>query len=193
MKTYWPPLDAGFEVIIQFIYSKPLQWVEDTIGRATCLPWFDDHDQWDRHIQIATFAGLAKKLGFPYDPLQHEQPGQVGKLWPLPIHSEQSNSEIEIIVNRGLYILWAVRAEELADTLPPEAALRQLQVMSEKLAFYYGSLNRVWRECQTEQVKEWATWLRCTQGGYDLASGTLTNDGREVAVMREIEMNGGAT
>lgn len=192
MKNHWPPLDAGFEVIIPHIFGKSLEWTDAVFERAASLPRSDDHDQWDRHIEIATFAGLAKKLGFPCDPLQHEQPVQVGKLWPLPINSEQSDSEIEIIVNRGLYILWALRVEELADTLPPEAALRQIQVMGEKLAYYYGSLNRVWRECQTEQVKEWATWLRCTHGGYDLASGALTDDGREVAAMRDIEINGGA-
>lgn len=193
MKTDWPQHDAGFEVITQHIFGKSLEWADAVFDRAECLPRSDDHDQWDRHIQIATFAGLAKKLGFPFDPLQHEQPGQLGKLWPLPIHSEQSNSEIEIIVNRGLYVLWAILTEELADTLPPEEALRQLQVIGEKLAYYYGSDNRVWRECQAEQVKEWAIWLRCTHGGYDLASGNLTDDGREVAAMREVDMNGGAT
>ena len=189
MKADWPPLDAGFEAINPFIYCKPLQWLEDTIGRATCLPRFDDHDWWDRHIPDASFAGLSKKLGLPFDPAQHEQPGQVGKLCALPINSDQSDSEIEIIVNRGLYVLWAVRAEELADSLPPDEALHEIQLMGEKLAHYYGSGNR---ECQAEQVIEWATWLKCTYGGFDMASGALTDEGREVAAMREFDMAGGA-
>jgi len=193
MKTDWSPLDAGIEVINPFIFGKPLQWLEYTIGRATCLPRFDDHDQWDRLIPMNTFAGLAKKLGFPCDPAQHGQPGQVGKLFPLPIQSDQSDSEIEIIVNRMLYVLWVVRAEELADSLPTDEALREVQLMSEKLVNYYGSGNLVWRECQAEQVTEWATWLKCTHGGFDMVSGLLTDEGREVAAMREFNMNGGAT
>jgi hypothetical protein len=192
MKTDWPPFDAGPESSIPFIFGKPLHWAEDIIGRATCLPRFDDHDQWDRYIQIATFARLAKKLCFPFDLTQNEQPGQVGKLWPLPIHSDQSDNEIEVIVNRGLYVLWLVRAEELADSLPTHEALREIQLMSEKLFQYYGSGNRVWRECQREQVTEWATWLKCTHGGFDMASGALTDEGGEVAAMREFDMNGGA-
>jgi len=192
MKNDWPQLDAGIESINSFISGKPLQWAEDIIGRAACLPRFDDHDQWDRHHPEATFAGLAKKLGFPFDLMQNEQPVQVGKLWPLPIHSDQSDSEIEIIINRGLYVLWVVRAEELADSLPPDEALRELQLMGEKLAHYFGSGNRVWRECPAEQVTEWATWLRCTHGGYDMTSGVLTDEGREVAAMREFNMTGGA-
>lgn len=192
MKADWPPLDAEFEAINPFIYGKPLQWLDDTIGRATCLPRFDEHDQWDRHIPIATFARLARKLGFPHDLAQHEQPGQVGKLWPLPIHSDQSDNEIEIIVNRGLYVLWAARADELADSLPPAEALREIQLMSEKLVHYYGRNNRVWLECQAEQVTKWATWLKCTHGGFDMASGALTDEGREIAAIREFDMNGGA-
>lgn len=192
MKNHWPPLDAGFEVIDTFIFDKPLQWLDDTIGRATCLPRFDDPNQWDRYNPETDFARLTKKFGFPSDLAQHEQPRQVGKLWPLSIHSDVSNCEDEIIVNRGLFVPWLVRANELADSLPPDEALRQIQVMGEKLAYYYGSNNRVLRECQTAQVKEWATWLRCTHGGYDLATGALTDDGREVAAMRDIEMNGGA-
>lgn len=192
MKTNWPPFDAGLEAIIPFIFGKPWPWAEDINGRAACLPRFDDHDQWNRHNPEATFAGLAKKTGLPHDLAQNEQPGQVGKLWALPIHSDQSDSEIEIVVNRWLYVMWAVRAEELADTLPPDEALRELQLMGEKLVHYFGSGNRVWRECQAEQIKEWATWLRCTHGGYDMASGVLTDEGREIATMREFDMIGGA-
>lgn len=192
MKRNWPPFDAGFEVINTFIFDEPLQWLEDTIGRATCLPRFDDHNQWDRYNPETDFARLTKKLGFPSNLAKHEQPGQLGKMFALAIHSDASNCEDEIIVNRELCVHWLVRANELADTLPPEKALREIQLMSEKLAYYYGSNNRVWRECQSEQVKEWAKWLRCTHGGYDLASGTLTDDGREVAAMRNFEMNGGA-
>lgn len=190
MKADWLQLNAGIDAIISFIFGRSMQWVDDTIGRTTCLPRFDNHDRWDRHIPIGTFAAFAKKLGFPCDFAQHEQPGQVGKMWPLPIHSDASNSEIEIIVNRGLYVLWAVRAEELADSLPSDEALRQLQLMAEKLVHYFGSGNRVWRECQAEQVKEWAIWLRCTHGCFDIASGALTDDGREIAVLREFNMNG---
>lgn len=189
MKTNWPQLDAGIEYINPFIFGKPLPWLEDTIGRATCLPQFDCHDWWDGHIPIGTFAALAKKLGFPCDPAQHDQPGQVGKLFLLPIHSDQSDSEIEIIVNRGLYVLWAARAEELADSLPPEEALREIRLMGEKLVHYYGSGNR---ERQAEDLIEWAKWLKCTHGGFDMSSGALTDEGREVAAMREFNMNGGA-
>ena len=192
MKTDWLSLDAGFGAIILFIFGKPLHWLEDTIERATCLPRFDDHDQWDSNIPINTFAGLAKKLGFPFDPTQNEQPGQVGKLFALLIHSDQSDNEIEIIVNRGLFVPWTVRAEELADSLPIDEALREIQLMSEKLVHYYGSDNRVWRERQAEQVTEWATWLKCTHGGFDMVSGVMTDEGREVAAMREFNMNGGA-
>jgi hypothetical protein len=192
MKTDRPPLDAGFETIIQFIFGKPLQWLDEAIGRATCLPRFDDHGQWDQHNPDATFAGLAEASGLPHDLAQHEQPGQVGKLFALPIHGDQSDSEIEIIVNRGLYVLWVTRAKELADSLPHVEALHEIQLMSEKLVHYYGSSNRVWRECQAEQVTEWATWLKCTHGGFDMVSGVMTDEGREVAAMREFNMNGGA-
>lgn len=188
MKTDGPPLDAGLEIIIPHIYGKPCQWADAIFERAACLPRFDDHDQWDKHDPKCTFAQLAQKLGFPFDPAQHEQPTQIGKMFPLPIHSDQSDCESEIIVNRGLYVLWAARADELADSLPPDEVLREIQLMSEKLVHYYGSGNRVW---QAEQVTEWATWLKCTHGGYDLASGVLTDDGREVAAMREFNMNGG--
>lgn len=189
MKADWPPLNAGFEAINPFIYGKPLQWLEDIIGRAAkCLPRFDDHDWWDRFIPDATFAGLARKLGYPHDLAQHEQPGQVGKLFALPIHSDQSDNEIEIIVNRGLYVAWVARAVELADSLPPAEALHEIQLMSEKLVHYYGSGNRG----QAEQVTKWATWLKCTHGGFDMASGALTDEGRDVAAMREFDMNGGA-
>ncbi len=192
MKTNWPPFDAGLAAIIPFIFGKPLQWAEDIIGRSSCLPRFDDHDWWDRFIPDATYAGLAKKLGLPFDPVQNEQPGQVGKMFSLPIDSDQSDSEIEIIVNRGLYLLWVSRAEELASCLLPDEVLHEIQSLSEKLVHYYGSGNRVWRECQAEQVTEWATWLKCTHGGFDMASGALTDEGREVAAMREFDMNGGA-
>jgi hypothetical protein len=192
MKKEWPPFDAGFEVINTFIFEKPLQWLDDKIGRAKSLPRFDDH-QWDRYNPETDFARLTKKLGFPADLVQHEQPRQMGKLWPLAIHSDASNCEAEIFLNRALFVLWLVRVDELADTLPPKEALRKIQLMSEKLTYYYGSNNRVWRECQSEQVKEWAKWLRCTHGGYDLASGTLTDDGREFAAMRDNEMDGGAS
>lgn len=192
MKTDWPPLDAGLEAINPFIYGKPLQWLEDTIGRAACLPPPDDHDWWDRFIPDTTFARLAQKLGYPHDLAQHEQPGQVGKLFALPIHSDQSNSEIEIIVNRDMCVAWVVRADELADSLPPAEALHEIQLMSERLVHYYGSNNHDRRECQAEQVTEWATWLKCTHGGFDMASGALTDEGREVAAMREFNMNGDA-
>jgi len=185
MKPDWPPLDAGFEVIIPFIFGKLLGWFEDNTGRAAYIPPTDDHDWWDRFIPDATHVGLAKKLGLPFDPAQHEQPVQVGKLWPLHINSDQEDDEIETIVNRGLYVLWVACAEELAKTLPPDEALREIQSMSEKLVHYFGSNNRIRRQSQSEQVTEWATWLRCTHGGFDMASGALTDEGREVAVMRE--------
>ena len=194
MKTDWPPLDAGLEIIIPHIYGKPLQWADAILERtaAAGIPRYDDHDQWDNYDPIDIFAQLAQKLGFPFNPAQHEQPTQIGKMFPLPIHSDQSDCETEIIVSRGLYVIWTVRSEELGESLTPGEALRQLQVMGEKLVHYFGSINRVWRECQAEQVKEWTIWLRCTHGGYDLASGALTDDGREVAAMREFDMNGGA-
>jgi hypothetical protein len=78
----------------------------------------------NQHIPIGTFAATTKKLGFPWDITQHEQLCKVGKLWSLPIHSDESNIVIEIIGNQMLYVLWAVRAGELADTLPPNEALR---------------------------------------------------------------------
>jgi len=190
MKPDCPLLDAGSDAILPFIFGKPLQSLEDTFGHAAELPHIEDHQNWDIYDPTDTFARLAKKLGFPFDPAQHEQPGQVGKLFPLPINSDASDSEIEIIVNRGLYVLWTVRAEELADSLPPEKALREIQLMSEKLVHYLGSDNQVWRECQSKQVAQWAIWLRCTHGGYDIASGVLTPDGREMAALREFRMNG---
>lgn len=191
MKSDWPPFDGGFEAITPFIFGKPLQWLEDTIGRAACLPQFDDHYQWDAHDPIATVAGLAKKLGFPCNPAQHEQPYQVRKLWSLPIHSDQSDSEIEIIVNRGLYVMWLACTEDFVNRLPPDETLRQIQLMGEKLVHYFGSNNHVSRKCQSEQMTFWATWLRCTHGCYDMVSGNLTDEGREVAAMREFNMNGG--
>ncbi len=190
MKKYWPPLDAGIEIIGPLVFSKPLQWIEEKIGLARCLPRFDDHDQWDRYNPEIDFAQLTKKLGFPYDLALNEQPRQMGKLWPLSIHSDTSNCEDEIFLNRVLFVPWLERAHELADSLPPDEALRQIQVMSEKLVHYFGG-NRVWRECQTEQVKEWATWLRCTHGCFDMDSGALTDAGRAVAALRDIMMKGG--
>lgn len=185
MKPDWPPLDAGIEAINPFIFGQPLDWLEGTISRAVCIPPTDDHDWWDRFIPDATYAGLAKKLGLPFDPVQNEQPGQVGKMFSLPIDSDQSDSEIEIIVNRGLYLLWVSRAEELASCLLPDEALHEIQSLSERLVHYYGSNNRVRRQSQAEQVTEWATWLKCTHGGFHMASGILTDEGREVAAMRE--------
>lgn len=190
MKTNWPPIDAGFKTIIQFIYGQPLQWVEETIGRATCLPRFDDHDQWDRYNPETDFARITEKLGFPADLVQHEQPRQVGMLCPLSTHSDASDRVDATIVNRGLYVLWVARSNELAATLPPEEALREIQLMSEKLVHYYG-INKYQRECLAEQVNEWATWLRCTHGCYGTASGALTDEGRDIAAMREFNMIGG--
>ncbi len=191
MKTNWPPIGAGLKIILSFIYCKPWQWVEDTTElAATCLPRVDDHDQWNRYNPETDFAKLAKELDFPFDPAKFEQPRQVGKLWPLSIHSDASDCEDEIIVNRGLYVLWVARSNELAATLPPEEALREIQLMSEKLVHYYG-INKHQRECLSEQVTEWATWLRCTHGCYDTASGALTDEGRDIAAMREFNMIGG--
>lgn len=70
--------------------------------------------------------------------------GQVGKLFPLPIHSDQSDSEIEIIVNRGLYVPRASSSRGIGRQPAPDEALRELQLMGEpKLVHYFGSGNRV--------------------------------------------------
>lgn len=188
-----PLLQAGPEVTVPSIFGMSLSEIEQILESAGCLPSLDDDDQWDPYDPSHHGRRLAKKLGFPCDPKKHEQPYQVARLWSLPIRSYQSDCELEIIVNRGLRVIWEVRSEQLADTLPPDEALRQLQQIGDKLVHYFGSNNRVWRECQADQVKEWATWLICTHGCYDLASGHLTDDGREIAALREFNMTGGAS
>lgn len=190
-RSSWPSLQAGPEVIVLFIFGISLPEIEQILESAGCLPSLDDDDQWDRYDPSHHGRRLAKKLGFPCDLTKHEQPYQVAKLWSLPIRSYQSDCELEIIVNRGLRPLWEVISEQLADTLPPDEALRQLQQIGNKLVHYFGSNNRVWRECQADQVKEWAIWLICTQGCYDLTSGDLTEDGLEIAALREFIMDRG--
>lgn len=192
MKANCPSFDEGSEVIVPFIFGMSLPEIEQILESAGCLPALDDDYQWDPYDSSHHGGRLAKKLGFPCDPKKHEQPYQVARLWPLPIRSYQSDCELEIIVNRGLRPVWEVISEQLADTLPPDEALRQLQQIGHKLVHYFGSNNRVWRGCQADQVKEWTVWLRCTHGCYDLASGHLTDDGREVAAMREFNMDGDA-
>jgi hypothetical protein len=191
MKIDYLPLDAGIELIAPFIFNKPMQWCEDKLGSMVGLPRPDDDLEWDDYDPLPTYAGLAKKLGLPCDPSGHEQPTQVGHVFPLLFRSYSLDCETEIYVNRGMYELWVARAEELIDTLPPEESLLQLQAMSLKMVHYFGCSSRHQRDLKSRDVIEWVTWLRCTHGGYD-SSGNLTDDGKEVSTMRDIEINGAA-
>lgn len=171
-----PPMDAALRLIIAHCFKSTVEEVEAKLGEiASCLPSPEDHKWWDRYDVLTDAVPLSIAMGLPSDPKKHQQPNDIALLIRavLPIHSDQSDDEDEIVVNRGHLRLFTQRAETLLDTLPRTDALEQIRSMVIELNHYFGSSDRVTRESRLRVAKNVIEWFRDTEGLHDAESGKV--------------------
>jgi hypothetical protein len=171
-----PPMDAARFVIIAHCLILTVEEVEAKLGEiASCIPSPEAHKWWDQYDVLTDAVPLSIAMGLPSDPNKHQQPHDVARMIRavLPIHSDQSDDEDEIVVNRGHLHLFTQRAKTLLDTLPCADALEQIKWMATELNHYFGSNDRVTREARLEDALEVLEWFADADGLHDPESGIV--------------------
>jgi hypothetical protein len=171
-----PSMDADPGLIVAHCLKLTREEVEAKVVEAAgCIPSPEDHAWWDRYDVLIDAVPLSIATGLPSDPKKHQQPHDVARLIRevLPTHSDQSDDENEIVVNRGLYHLFTGRAKTLVATLPHAHAWEQIQWMATELNHFYGSNNLVIRESRLQEAVRLIDWFRDTEGLHDAESGIV--------------------
>lgn len=180
-----PPWNADPATIVAHCLKYPADYVEALLCEmGTMIPSPENHDWWDRRDPVQDAIPVAIRMGLPHDPRQHQQPHDVAHLigYVLPTHSDRSDDNDEIFINRVLYPLFIQRKEELLDTLPRTDALEQIRWMVIEINHFYGSKNRVIRESRLQEAVRLIDWFRGTDVLHDRESGVVDVD---TAAMRE--------
>ena len=171
-----PPMDAARFVIIAHCLILTVEEVEAKLSEiASCIPPPEAHECWDQYDVLADAVPVSMAMGLPSDPSQNQQPRDVARMIRnvVPIHSDQSDDENEIIVNRGLLRLFTERVKTLLGTLPRTDALEQIKWIVTELNHFFGSDDLVTREARLEDALEVLEWFRDTGGLHDPESGIV--------------------
>jgi len=177
-------MDAARGLIVAHCLKLTREEVEAMLAEiAGRIPSPKDHAWWDRCDVLIDAVPMSIASGLPSDPQRHQQPHDVARLIRavLPTHSDQSDDEDEIVVNRGLLHLFTSRARALVATLPHTDAWEQIEWMATELSHFFGSRDRVTREVRLEETREVIHWFRDTDGLHDTESGIVDV---EAAAMR---------
>jgi hypothetical protein len=184
--TTRPGLDADPSVIIAFLFGTEIDELKATLANLSAkLPPLDDHDLWDDYDPVNDLSKLAKLLGLPSNPKYHQQPYDLVRLFPLPLRSDQSDNEEEIVLYRLLFVLWFLAAMRDSDVLEPSERLFELKLISANLVHYFGDRNGEFRTIQWRVAKDCFDWFAFTEGCFDLETGALIE--REKPALREFE------
>jgi len=171
-----PPMDAARFVIIAHCLILTVEEVEAKFGEmGSCIPSPEAHEWWDQYDVLADAVPVSIAMGLPSDPNKNQQPHDVARMIRavLPIHSDQSDDEDEIIVNRGLLRLFTERVKMLLGTLPRTDALEQIKSIVTELNHFFGSDDVITREARLEDALEVLEWFADTDGLHDLESGIV--------------------
>lgn len=171
-----PSMDADLGLIVAHCLKLTREEVEAMLAEiAGRIPSPEDHAWWDRYDVLIDAVPMSIASGLPSDPKRHQQPHDVARLIRavLPTHSDQSDDEDEIVVNRGLLHLITSRARSLVATLPHTDAWEQIEWMATELSQFFGSRDRVTRKVRLEEAREVIHWFRDTDGLHDAESGIV--------------------
>ncbi len=171
-----PPMDADPGLIIAHCLKWTVEDVDAMVGEmCKSLPSPDNHEWWDSHDVLTDAVPLLMAMGLPSDPRQHQQPfdAEYMNRCVLPIHSDHSDDDDEIFVNRMLYPLYMHRQRQILRDLPLADALEQIKWMATELNHFFGSNNRVTRELRLQEATRVINWFRDTEGLHDPESGIV--------------------
>ena len=181
----WPLDDA----------KRHLETVESQLSEV------DPHEtHFAKQMVMPGICNVCCKLGLPCDPMQHEQPYLLLKLSAIPI---ASLSLYEFATASGdterpmesltpiILLLWDVKLRECVDQYlamrcSTDDALRD--VVTDMTWVGFKLIALMWSDSvrsEVEQLLFYGEYLTFTRGCFDLESGDLTPEGREIAAMRE--------
>jgi hypothetical protein len=129
---------------------------------------------------------IADALGLPCQET-HQQPYDAALMFPLSLSPDMYDTKDEFEVVVFLFFTWTCVIRKLARESSGDIdnLFKKIRSINITLTHFFGSNNRTIRRIEFEGSEDKRTWLQCTHGGYDLDSGVLTEEGREIATMRE--------
>jgi hypothetical protein len=204
-----PALDVPYgPECVGWVFDYSLQEAKSELDFGIqLLSKVDPHERWTPEILSESLADICRLFGLPPDAKRNQQPTDLRLAIGVPLSGasllEYLNDPFdperplewltpELLV---LWIRWlkkkaeqyqaeGVPIEDRMTLLAPEFKLVGMRLLAltcpEGLS---GRLKALFDVCD---------YLKFTSGCHDLVSGHLTDDGRELATMREFNMNGGA-
>lgn len=167
----------------------------------------DPHERWHPFTLDELMGEPCVLLGLPSRADIHQQPTDLRLAFPAPLNGASLNEYMTdpFDVERPLewltpelLLMWRQRLIDLANMQISEgldaeermrfAATFLKEVGLRLLAFTCPEVIG----CRAKTLMDQCNWLKYTRGCFNLQSGALTDEGREVAAMREFDMNGGA-
>lgn len=181
----WPLDDA----------TRHLETVENQLSEVDP---YDSH--FAKQMVMSSISNACCKLGMPCDPMRHEQPYLVLKLFPAPIASLSLYELAKCPVDTErpmepltpiMLLLWEIKLHECVDQYlaikcSTDDAMRGVVLDMKRVGFKLIAF--MWSDSvrsEGEQLLFYGEYLTFTRGCFDLESGELTPEGKEVAAIRE--------
>lgn len=204
-----PALDVPYgPEWVAWVFDCSLQQAKAELDFAIqLLSKVDPHERWTPETLSVSLADICRLFGLPPDAKRNQQPTDLRLAIGVPLSGasllEYLNDPFDPErplewLTPELFVLWArwlkkkgeqyqTEGVPIADRM--ELVAPEMQVVGIRLLAFTcpeglsARFNALFDVCD---------YLKFTSGCHDLVSGHLTDDGREVATMREFNMNGGA-